>query len=585
MALDRVMLKRLRVLLNDKISLSEIESVCFDLGVEYEDLKGNSKPDKLRELMLHIDKREYLFPQLLAVLHENRPDIDLTPFGGAAPVIGTGGGAAAVDRTVEERERVEEPAAPRDEYENFDIFVEHLVDNRYLVRASCYYPGPQPISASETRELDIAGEEIKELITFLEHLAAEKEDAKSFGQMLYDFLFPRSIHTLFTTLRNGLRAEERGVRIRLQIKPPALSRLPWEYCFDADKNEFLAKNRMTPVVRYFDQSFQPAELGTKGQLRLLHVISGPPNKPPLDSDREAALIVEALQPVADRVERDVLLDPDAWELQKRLNSFKPHVVHFTGHGEFEGGRGTLLLVDKNGETPRSLPLEAEQLSDLLRSSGVKIVILNACESAAAAADAPAFMSVAQGLVLAEIPAVIAMQYKMPDYLALRCTEALYTALAGGMPLDRAVADMRIAASSGTRAQDQVLWGVPVLFMVAPDGRVWQGSFSPAPVPVGAPAADPASPSPAAAEKTFPLDAKLQELEKVLVLFVGQLGGADGEDLTANLADAHESLRREPPQGRRAARKLGNIVDILSDANVGTMIVPGLQQLIAEIEAL
>ena len=66
---------------------------------------------------------------------------------------------------------------------------------------------------------------------------------------------------------------------------------------------------------------------------------------------------------------------------------------------------------------------------------------------------------------------------MPDALALRFTQTLYEQLLLGEPLDKAVTEMRIAASLGPKPEDQVLWGIPVLFMRSEDGRIWeQGSF-------------------------------------------------------------------------------------------------------------
>ncbi len=613
MALDRQMLVRLRRYLNEVLDLSELQAVCYDTGIDFQNLAGSGKMDKIRELLSYIERREYLFPEFLAALHDNRPDLDLQLFGGPEPE--ERGSAVQPGKPVEP-EGVSDGGpvsteSPKEIYENFDILVEHLNEDQYLVRASYTYP--KLAAQSEKQRLDPGGSQIVELVSYLENLAAEKEDAKNFGRLLYDFLFPRSIHSLFTSFRDSLRREERGVRIRLQIKPRELNRFPWEYCFDEQKNVFLAKDSKTPVVRYIDQQYEPADLVASGPLRLLHVVSSPGNLQPLNVEGEAALLESSLQRLQGRLDIQLLKDPDPWMLQNALNEFKPHILHYTGHGEFKSGRGALLLVNQGDPARTARPLEAEQLADILRNKSVKIVVLNACETATAAVEAPAFMSVAYGLVLADVPAVIAMQYKMPDYLALRCTQALYTNLAGGEPLDKAVTEMRIAASLGANPEDQVLWGIPVLYMLPPDGRIWRGrpaASSSAPQTSrggGSGGSRPASsggvsfgsiggdvtiggdvvggdkivsgstggaPPPAAG----PTAKQFAELEGVLQAFLPQLEQRDREDARQNLQEARASMAEAPPDGRRAARKLENIVEILTDAGVGELVIPLIKRL-------
>jgi hypothetical protein len=107
---------------------------------------------------------------------------------------------------------------------------------------------------------------------------------------------------------------------------------------------------------------------------------------------------------------------------------------------------------------------------LMGDTGVKVVILNACKTAAHDAR-DAIMGVAPALVRAEIPAVIAMQFNVPDKTALGFTRDLYRFLAMGRPLDSAVTEMRIGAYIGS--SDKYFWGIPAIFMRAPDGVIWQ----------------------------------------------------------------------------------------------------------------
>lgn len=51
---------------------SELAAICFELGVNYEDLNGRNRLDKLRELITHIERRQRL-PDLIKVIQKQRP--------------------------------------------------------------------------------------------------------------------------------------------------------------------------------------------------------------------------------------------------------------------------------------------------------------------------------------------------------------------------------------------------------------------------------------------------------------------------------------------------------------------------------
>ena len=83
------------------------------------------------------------------------------------------------------------------------------------------------------------------------------------------------------------------------------------------------------------------------------------------------------------------------------------------------------------------------------------------------------MAVAPSLVRSGIPAVIAQQAPVPDRVAQTFAKTLYEYLAKGTPLDEIITEMRIRAYG--KAGNQAHWGIPVLFMRTPDGKLWQES--------------------------------------------------------------------------------------------------------------
>lgn len=57
-------------------NLSELKGLCFDLGLDYENIPGETKESKARELVLYCDRRSML-PDLIAAIRKARPNLAL----------------------------------------------------------------------------------------------------------------------------------------------------------------------------------------------------------------------------------------------------------------------------------------------------------------------------------------------------------------------------------------------------------------------------------------------------------------------------------------------------------------------------
>ncbi len=71
---DRATLIRLRRVLNTRFTDGELRTLCFDLGIDYESLPGETKGDKARELLVFLQHRHRI-AELVQVGRELRPDI------------------------------------------------------------------------------------------------------------------------------------------------------------------------------------------------------------------------------------------------------------------------------------------------------------------------------------------------------------------------------------------------------------------------------------------------------------------------------------------------------------------------------
>lgn len=70
----QVELVQIRKILEDRFSQGELQNLCFDIEVPYENLPGNSKSDKARELTDYMHRRRKI-QELVVYIRRNRSDI------------------------------------------------------------------------------------------------------------------------------------------------------------------------------------------------------------------------------------------------------------------------------------------------------------------------------------------------------------------------------------------------------------------------------------------------------------------------------------------------------------------------------
>jgi len=71
---DREYLVRLRETLAAYFDAGELRTLCFDLGVDYDDLPGEGKGNKARELIAYLERRDRL-PELVRMCQGLRPHV------------------------------------------------------------------------------------------------------------------------------------------------------------------------------------------------------------------------------------------------------------------------------------------------------------------------------------------------------------------------------------------------------------------------------------------------------------------------------------------------------------------------------
>ena len=349
-------------------------------------------------------------------------------------------------------------------YELFDLRIFRGHEGVYPVEVLRSPAG----EAADEFTLPFSQTELHNILEQLEAGQVDRDSLQAIGRQLYQMLFAPSIRRRYDESLASLGSEQ-GLRLRLRVDPPELTPLPWEFLFDPQTNEFLALSPRAPLVRYVAAgAVEPLQV--EAPVRLLLVISNPSDMPPLDAQKEIALVQEALAPQIESGHYlvELLEHPTPHRLADRLREGY-HILHYVGHAYLDPDeeQGYLVLEDEEGA---SLPVDADALSPLVRDTPLRLMVLNACESGRSPGGRDAQMGLAPSLVAGGMAAVVAMQFPVPDETAILLAREFYSALADNAPVDAAISEARkvIRAELGP---DRLDWGIPVLFMRAPDGHI------------------------------------------------------------------------------------------------------------------
>lgn len=305
------------------------------------------------------------------------------------------------------------------------------------------------------------------------------------GKLLFNSLFKDDCLDLYKQSINLLRRKSKGLRIKLMINPEEkslrdVSRLPWEFMYRDETNEFLSLSNQTPLVRYLEVSRSFSPIPMQGSLRILVVISDPKFVAALNLEQEKKRIKQSWGSRTN-VHVDFLENPTKAKLQEQLAVLDYHVLHFMGHGDFDkkSGEGVLLLEKEDGSPEK---ISGTALGVLLRDEPkLRIVFLNACKTAQGSQeeDHDPFSGVAAAIVMAGIPTVVAMQFPISDEAAIDFASQFYKMLPDYHPVDFIVAEARKTLFS--HQPNSMEWATPVLFMRTPDGIIFESVFKLNPV--------------------------------------------------------------------------------------------------------
>ncbi len=263
------------------------------------------------------------------------------------------------------------------------------------------------------------------------------------GTALFDAIFGGAIGELYRTSEGYAQGRGYGLRLRLRVEPPELSFLPWELLFDSFHDRFVARwpnrplsrlrrnERLTAAPRnratapLAGSHLQPREFGGVSSRRTR---CGQREKPHRGgaarmAHRAGVLKIEAMDHAI------------VSEIGDRLRDFRPHLLHFIGHGSFRKvrreDRGCIVLEDVKR---RCKLIDEKVFAEMLDAEMTRLVVLNACETATSS-SLRALSGMAARLVQVGMSAVVAMRVPIVDTPAIKFSREFYRAIASGLAVD------------------------------------------------------------------------------------------------------------------------------------------------------
>jgi tetratricopeptide (TPR) repeat protein len=306
-------------------------------------------------------------------------------------------------------------------------------------------------------------------------------DSAADGERLFTLLFADDRLKKGWALARGSRPQRR-IRLRIDPDAPELHAIPWELLHDPGDNrqpQDLAAADATPFSRYLESDLPHGLPVSQRPVKVLVAIANPANLDdfnlgPIDGTQEW----ESLR--AATVGRDIALTLlptpctlNALGTELKGNSY--HVLHLIAHGAFneQKDQAVLFLADDANQVQRVSFAEfrnmlARQLQDVdaTQDDRLRLVFLASCDTAKRDSS-DAFRGLAPMLIAAGVPAVLAMQERVPIATAQAFARTFYRRLLAHGVVDLAANEARSHVITARLPGASI----PVLLMRLRDGQL------------------------------------------------------------------------------------------------------------------
>jgi len=372
-------------------------------------------------------------------------------------------------------------------------------------------------SQSVSGELDIDDLRLRTIDALVDLLRSNRllkvDELKLLGEHLFVTLFGSSTQrddvpghskpgTLLRRAMKGDRFDGDGggrlLRVVLEMGAGAerLASWPWEYLYvpldseDPDTGFFLGESRKFMLTRKLPLVVAARTIQVRPPLRVLFVVLSPDSLDPIeyeavletlvalrDADAEARIDLRVLsqghQPngMPFPPDEDIAVQATWTSFLTSVEQFDPHIVHIIAHGRFSethdtGPRGEVAFPREDAKADWIADRDlANQVTE--SGSALKLVFLQSCESAVTSSNAYHVISgMAQSLAQKNVPAVVAMNFRIKTLLANTFARAFYDKLVARNPIEVAMhaARRQMYLSGIPDEMHRSSFGLPVLYL-------------------------------------------------------------------------------------------------------------------------
>lgn len=315
---------------------------------------------------------------------------------------------------------------------------------------------------------------LKMSLNLVNSKSTNPEHLKSLGKLLFRILIGGTLTAHFVIAINNALSNRLQLRLNLDQRHRfgdfRAAALPWEILYH-EPFGFLATNSQFTLSRYIGLNESTERPLDNLPLRVLFVGAKPEDLKFIFADPAIESVKEQLegQISKDQIHIEPLEHPNRKSLIDKIKEFKPHVLHFMGHGKFEELEGGAIAL-VNPKNKKAIWISEAETDALFKEWKPKVVVLVACEGAKESLQAKV-PSLAQAIVKKNIE-VVGMRFKLTNKTGMAFTRAFYQSLADGEPLDVATQAARSAIYENDVAGTKRDFGGVVLYMRSAQGIIF-----------------------------------------------------------------------------------------------------------------
>jgi CHAT domain/Effector-associated domain 7 len=439
----------LRETIRETLDSEELRDLCDDLGIDYDDLRGESKSAKARELVLYCERHslmselEAAYQRLQDKLSKKKESPETLPK------------EQATSKTTDE------------------IFAD--LEIRFHPRDGQGYR----VELTLDKQLGAQGYFSANILPW-----APTGDLAKDGQQLLQALFTdQNLRSAWDRARG--RSPRCRIRVWVDANASELHAIPWELLQEG--YGMLSASADTPFSRYLQAWEEWGNPVKDSTIRVLVVISNPNDLgtkyslPPVDMGLEEQTLRNAF-PNVGQGELCIEFLPAPVTLAKLETALRDksyHILHFLGHGAYSAKQQQAALY-MQGDDGNAQRVTDDDLTGMLARLGAPphLIFLAACQSAqsttladyqsAVRSTANTYLGLGPKLVSIGVPAVVAMQDTVTTATARQFSGVFYKQLLKHGVVDLATNEARSSLLTIKRPDA----AVPVLFMRLQSGQLW-----------------------------------------------------------------------------------------------------------------